>query len=157
MEENKALLQRAIEFAVTAHEGTFRKMTKIPYIVHPIEVMKIVCRITDDEEVCAAAVLHDTVEDTFATKEMIREKFGERVAVLVAAESEDKRVGTPEKDTWRIRKQETLTHLETADRDTKIICLGDKLANMRDIFRDLKIYGNKLNFFLTNLAIDDII
>lgn len=144
MDENKTLLQRAIEFAVAAHEKTFRKKSTTPYIVHPIEVMKIVCRITDDEEVRAAAVLHDTVEDTFVTKEMIEKNFGERVAALVASESENKREGIPEKDTWIVRKQETLDHLKNASEDTKIICLGDKLANMRDIYREYRNIGDGL-------------
>ena len=130
------MLQKAIEFAVKAHAGAVRKGTDIPYIVHPVEVMKIVAGITDDEEVRAAAVLHDTVEDTGTTIQNIRQMFGERVAELVGAESENKREGEPEPETWKIRKEETLSHLKHADRDVKIICLGDKLANMRDICRD---------------------
>ena len=57
------MIDRAIAFAVKAHEGQPRKGTDIPYIFHPIEVGMIVSRITDDAEVIAAAVLHDTVED----------------------------------------------------------------------------------------------
>ena len=57
------MINKAIAFAVKAHEGQPRKGTEIPYIFHPLEVGMIVSRITDDEEVIAAAVLHDTVED----------------------------------------------------------------------------------------------
>ena len=140
----KTMLQRAIEFAAVKHGGTPRKGTDIPYIVHPIEVMKIVAGITDDEEVRAAAVLHDTIEDTDASREELEELFGKRVAELVASESENKRKGQAETETWFLRKQETLDRLEKADRDTKIICLGDKLANMRDIARDYESLGDKL-------------
>lgn len=138
------LLQSAIEFAAVRHAGQVRKGTDIPYIVHPIEVMKIVAAITGDEEVRAAAVLHDTKEDAGVTPQELTEWFGERVATLVCAESEDKREDQPEKDTWRIRKKETLEHIEKAERDIKIICLGDKLANMRDIARDYKTLRDEL-------------
>ena len=138
------LLQKAIEYAVEKHSGDVRKGTSIPYIVHPVEVMKITSGITEDEEVRAAAVLHDTVEDTGATQNDIRERFGDRVCGLVLAESENKREGIPEVETWEIRKRETVEKLEHADRDAKIICLADKLANIRDIYRDYKKYGEKL-------------
>ena len=140
----KSVVDQAVSFACSAHAGAFRKGTDIPYIVHPIEVMKIVCGITGDQEVRAAAVLHDTVEDTPVTKNDIEVLFGSRVAELVASESENKREGTPEKETWCIRKQETLDHLEKASKNVKIICLGDKLANMRDIARDYENLGEQL-------------
>ena len=58
-----AMIDDAIEFATKAHEGQFRKGTRRPYIVHPIEVADIVSAMTNDEEVICAAVLHDTIED----------------------------------------------------------------------------------------------
>ncbi|MDD6515136.1 MAG: HD domain-containing protein, partial [bacterium] len=57
------MVDRAIEFATKVHDGQFRKGTKRPYIVHPIEVGDIVSSMTHDEEVISAAILHDTVED----------------------------------------------------------------------------------------------
>ena len=140
----KTILDKAISFACCAHVGGTRKGTTVPYIVHPIEVMKIVAGITEDKEVRAAAVLHDTVEDTDTCLEDLRVIFGERVAALVDAESEKKQRDRPEKETWRARKEETLNHLETASKDAKIICLGDKLANMRDIARDCAAEGDGL-------------
>ena len=74
------MINKAIAFAVKAHEGQPRKGTEIPYIFHPLEVGMIVSRITDDEEVIAAAVLHDTVEDCdTVTLDNIRKEFGDRV------------------------------------------------------------------------------
>ena len=65
------MIDKAITFATKAHEGQFRKGTKLPYIVHPLEVGVIVSRMTQDKEVIAAAILHDTLEDckevTFST------------------------------------------------------------------------------------------
>lgn len=141
----KTKLNDAISFAADRHNGQVRKGTNVPYIVHPIEVMDIVCRLTGSEDVRCAAVLHDTVEDTGTSVGEIKELFGERVAALVSAESENKREGLPEADTWLVRKQETLNHLsECTDTDVKLICFGDKLANLRAIARDKAALGEKV-------------
>ena len=79
------LLQKAMEFAAMKHEGYVRKGTTIPYFTHVMEAMEIVSRMTEDEEVRAAAVLHDTLEDTPTTKKELIHFFGRRVADLVAA------------------------------------------------------------------------
>ena len=85
------MIDKAMEFAVKAHDGQFRKGSKRPYIVHPIEVADIVTYITQDKEVISAALLHDTIEDCKGiTRDIIAREFGEKVASLVAAESEDK-------------------------------------------------------------------
>ena len=141
------LLDRAIEFAMVKHAGQERKGTHIPYVTHVIEAMEIVCRILGDkfdEELCAAAVLHDTLEDTEATKEELIAAFGPRVTELVAAESEDKRKDLPEEKTWRIRKEETIKHLKEASTEVKMIALGDKLSNIRAMTRDYRAIGEKL-------------
>ena len=94
------LLDDAIQFAVKAHAGVNRKGKNRPYILHPLEAMLIASELTEDEEVLAAAVLHDTVEDTPVTREDIERSFGKRVADLVAAESENKRPELAASDTW---------------------------------------------------------
>ena len=138
------VLGRAIVFATKAHEGQFRKGTQIPYILHPMEAAAIVGTMTTDEEIIAGAVLHDVVEDTATTVEEVMELFGERVGSLVASESENKREDLPSEFTWKIRKQETLDHLKTASVEVKMIALGDKLSNMRAIYRDYQTIGDKL-------------
>ena len=57
------MVQKAIDFATKVHEGQYRKGTDRPYIVHPMEVGKIVSTMTQDEEIISAAILHDTIED----------------------------------------------------------------------------------------------
>lgn len=145
LDETISLMDRAIIFATRAHSGTYRKGTKIPYIVHPIEAAAIVATMTDDPDMIAAAVLHDVVEDTDATLEEIRFFFNEHIARLVEAESEDKRKDLPPQETWMVRKMETLTFLrEEADREAKILALADKLSNIRAIHRDQKTIGDQL-------------
>lgn len=145
MGDSLTLLDHAIIFATKAHSGTTRKGTNVPYIVHPIEAAAIVSSMTDDEEVIAAAVLHDVLEDTDATEEDLYARFGRRITELVINESENKRRTLPAALTWKTRKQETITFLETrADRDAKMLALADKLSNLRAIHRDVCIIGDKV-------------
>lgn len=141
---NTELLDRAILFAVKAHAGTERRGKGFPYIVHPMEAMEIVATISPDQELLAAAALHDTVEDTDVTVDQIREEFGERVAGLVASESDVMIQGLSEEDSWRARKQAAIDRLAAAPRDAKIVALGDKLSNMRAIARDYATIGDEL-------------
>lgn len=138
------ILDRAIIFATKAHEGQFRKGTQIPYILHPMEAAAIVGTMTTDEEIIAGAVLHDVVEDTDTTVEDVINLFGARVGSLVASESENKREELPAESTWKVRKQETLDHLKTASIEVKMITLGDKLSNVRAIYRDYQKIGDEL-------------
>lgn len=138
------MVEKAIIYAANAHGGIKRKGKNRPYILHPLEVLTIVAGLTDDEEVMAAAVLHDTIEDTDVQRQDIIDKFGERVAALVDAESENKREELPAEATWQIRKQETINHINSADRAVKLICLGDKLANIREMARDYAELGDTL-------------
>lgn len=139
-----SLLDRAIIFAVRAHAGTERRGKGFPYIVHPLEAVEIVATITPDQELLAAAALHDTVEDTGVTVEQIRAEFGERVAALVEAESDVFIEGISETDSWRARKQAAIDRLAAAPRDAKMVALGDKLSNMRAIARDYAVQGEAL-------------
>jgi len=139
------VFDEAICFAVKAHEGMVRKRASTPYIVHPLEVAAICASVTSDPDVLAAAMLHDTVEDTDVTADEILERFGERVAMLVASETEDKRPGLPPEESWRIRKEESLQKLKDAeDPGVKVLWLGDKLSNMRSFYRAWKISGNTI-------------
>ena len=139
------LVSEAIAFAVKAHDGMRRKKSEAPYILHPMEAAVIVGTMTDDQNAIAAAALHDVVEDANITIEEIEEKFGKRVRELVQSETEDKRADLPPEATWRIRKEETLSVLEnTDDVVVLMVWLGDKLANMRAIYRDFKVEGNAI-------------
>jgi myo-inositol-1(or 4)-monophosphatase len=141
---NTELLDRAIVFAVRAHAGTERRGKGFPYIVHPMEAMEIVATMTPDQELLAAAALHDTVEDTDVTVEQIRAEFGERIASLVAAESDAFVEGVSDEDSWHDRKKAAIERLAKAPHDAKIVALGDKLSNMRAIARDYAVQGNAL-------------
>ena len=139
------LVSEAIAFAVKAHDGMRRKKSEAPYILHPMEAAVIVGTMSDDQNLIAAAALHDVVEDAGITIDEVEERFGTRVRELVESETEDKRADLPPSDTWRVRKEESLAVLKnTDDIGVLMVWLGDKLANMRSIYRDWKVEGDAM-------------
>lgn len=138
-----SLLDKAIKFAVTAHAGDERRGKGFPYIVHPMEAVSIVATITPDQELLAAAALHDVVEDTDYTEEDIRNEFGDRVASLVAAESDIVVEGKSDEESWHERKKAAIERIAASSHDAKIVAMGDKLSNMRAIARDYYVDGNE--------------
>ena len=133
------MLFDAIEFAAHAHAGQYRKGSPVPYIVHPINVVRIVLNCGCSETVAVAAVLHDTVEDTAVTLDQIRDRFGCPVAALVEGMTEPEK-GLP----WQARKEHTLLVLTGAGRDLLMLACADKLDNVRSIHEDLLARGEKL-------------
>lgn len=145
------VLERAIVFATEAHAGKLRKGSGLPYILHPMEVSVIISTMSRNKELIAAGVLHDVVEDAKVALDEIRRLFGNNVARLVQANTENKRRELPPEQTWRLRKEETVEYLRTrADLDEKILIFSDKLSNLRGFYRDLKsvesaVYWSQFN------------
>lgn len=139
-EAMKLKFEWAVIFARLAHKGVVRKGTTVPYVLHPVEASLIVLSMTSDLDCAIAAVLHDIVEDTAFSADDVKLLFGERIAKLVCAESEDKREDKPAEETWLERKKEALARLKGEERDAKLVCLGDKLSNMR---MSVKTYREK--------------
>ncbi len=127
-----SLLDAALAFAAVAHQGQRRKGTPVPYIVHPVGVMLVLMEAGEtDAEVLAAALLHDTVEDAGITLAQLRQRFGDRVAEIVAGCSE------PDKGAaWEVRKQHTVAYLRTAPRAVQLVAAADKLHNLRSLAAD---------------------
>lgn len=121
---DKDLIERAFFLARKAHAGQKRRSGE-DYLVHPVEVARILVDLGMDSDCIAAALLHDVVEDAGVTGEELKARFGQRVMELVLAESEDK------SKSWEERKAYTLRHLADSNMDIKILALGDKLSNMR--------------------------
>lgn len=94
------LILDAISFAARKHAGQLRKDNCTPYVAHPVRVMTVLATVfrVEDPEVLAAAALHDTIEDTTTDRDELIERFGERVAGMVAALSKDKRLPEPERE-----------------------------------------------------------
>jgi myo-inositol-1(or 4)-monophosphatase len=109
-----------------------------------MEAVGIVATMTSDQELLAAAMLHDTIEDTDVTPEQLRAEFGGRVADIVIAETDSIFNNMGEKESWRVRKIAGIERLKNAPLDVKIVALGDKLSNMRAIARDYAVQGEAL-------------
>ena len=145
MEYLSSLLCQATRLAAQAHDGAYRKGGRAPYLLHVMETAEIVGTMTEDEDVLAAAVLHDVLEDTSVTEEELRETVGGHVTELVLAVSENKRREQPAEMTWRLRKQESVESLLKEPRlEVKMIALGDKLSNIRALQRDYGILGEQV-------------
>ena len=138
---------KAIKFVAEAHQGHYRKGTKIPYILHLMNVMKILIEIGCDKEIVTAGILHDVVEDTSVTIEQVERIFGKRVATLVSGASEPDHIrnGQGGKAPWRHRKQHTIDYItKDATLAELLVTCADKLDNIESIRHDFLIKGDKL-------------
>ncbi|MBP8694570.1 MAG: bifunctional (p)ppGpp synthetase/guanosine-3',5'-bis(diphosphate) 3'-pyrophosphohydrolase [Bifidobacterium sp.] len=126
------LVRRAYAFAKAAHEavGQLRKYTSDPYIVHPTEVADIVQTVAHTEVMVAAALLHDTVEDTDASMDEIRRLFGHEVADLVEMLTD---VSVPTDGNRAVRKAIDRAHTARASAAGKTIKLADLISNTQSI------------------------
>ncbi len=132
--QGKDCVVDAKAFAILAHEsiGQKRKYTGEPYYVHPIAVCTIVETVTHDPIVRAAALLHDVVEDTPVTIELVRHQFGDKAADLVADLTD---VSRPEDGNRAIRKALDRQHSALACADAQTIKLADLIDNSKSILK----------------------
>ncbi|CAD5115734.1 DgyrCDS4680 [Dimorphilus gyrociliatus] len=127
-----SLLVETVNFAAIKHKAQRRKdPEKTPYINHPIGVARILTEEgkVNDLSVLQAAILHDTVEDTDTTIEEIKEKFGDKVAGIVAEVTDDKHLPKSE------RKRLQIENAPKKSKEAKLVKLADKLYNLRDLNR----------------------
>jgi (p)ppGpp synthase/HD superfamily hydrolase len=138
------MIKKALDFAFEAHKGQVRKGTNVPYIVHIFDVMKYLSYENAPENVIIAGILHDTLEDSNATKEDLKQ-FGEEVVQLVDFCSEPGNTvdANDQKDTWKQRKEHSIEILKTATRNQALVVLADKLSNITAMKEDLLIVGDK--------------
>lgn len=131
---DEKLFLKAFDFAQKAHNGQFRKDGKTPYIVHPIETVKILIDLHSDENVLISALLHDVPEDTQHDLNEIESLFGDEVVFLVDGITKLSKVhyqhDMPERSIESLKK----LFLHTA-KDLRIIIikLADRLHNMRTL------------------------
>ncbi len=125
-----ALLFRALAFAAHKHRDQRRKDAEAsPYINHPIALAEVLTGEggVTDVEVLAAALLHDTIEDTATTLEELQQHFGARIAGMVAEVTDDKEL--PKVD----RKRLQIEHAAGISPGAKLVKLADKICNLRDV------------------------
>lgn len=126
--QDRPLTRAALAFASRAHDGDTRDGDGAPFILHPLEVASLLSSCDCRDEVTAAAVLHDTLEDTEATTDQLRARFGSDVARLVRCLTEDDRIADE-----RERKSALRGQVATADGDVAKIYAADKLSKVREL------------------------
>ncbi|MDR6125143.1 (p)ppGpp synthase/HD superfamily hydrolase [Bacillus sp. SLBN-46] len=133
------VIEKALKTAAKAHEKQYRKGTDIPYITHPVAVGMILMKAGYSEELVAAGILHDTVEDTNLSLQDIEQLFGRNIAQIVEGCSE------PDKSlSWENRKKHTIEYLETAPEEIRVVACADKLHNIRSIASDIEQFGDQV-------------
>lgn len=124
------LEEKARKFAAIAHAQQLRKYTGEAYVVHPIAVAEIVKSVPHTEEMVAAALLHDVVEDCGVTFRTIEELFGQKVAVMVYDLTD---VSKPSDGNRKKRKEIDRLHTAVAHPNSKTIKLADLIDNTKSI------------------------
>lgn len=131
--------EKAKLFAINAHKGQIRKSDKEkPMIIHPINVANILSEYGYDDNVVAAAYLHDVIEDTKYTKEDLLNEFNDDIVSLVlGATEEDKSLS------WEERKTITIDKVKYLDLRHKAVVCADKISNLEDMRIIFEIKGEK--------------
>jgi len=129
----EAGLLKALSFAAYKHRYQCRKSAKpIPYINHPIALADLLVRTGHilEPETIAAALLHDTVEDTDTTLAELEAEFGPVISQLVAELTDDKKLPKEERKRLQVEHASSLSHR------ARIVKLADKICNLRDVVQD---------------------
>lgn len=133
------LLERALRVAAAAHAGQSRKGSDLPYFTHPAAVALILARAGFfDEELLAAALLHDVVEDTALDLSDLERDFSSRVCAYVAVASEQKTDAAGRHRAWSDRKADHVRQVAGAPQAARAIVLADKLHNLQSMLFDLQ-------------------
>lgn len=131
---------RAVNYAATAHQEQIRKLSGRHFIEHPFGVLELVKGVANDVATQQAAILHDTVEDTWVTFEDLREQFGDEVALIVWGVTKDDTI----KDKFE-RKRAYLDRLQyQAPDESVLIAVADKLHNLTDQIENYMKLGDTM-------------
>ncbi|WP_332647648.1 HD domain-containing protein [Lysinibacillus sp. 54212] len=133
-----SLIDNATQYIAAKHEGQYRGGLKVPYSTHLFGVARILKIAGYSEEVVIAGLLHDVLEDTDATEEELRVKFGENILSLVKAVSE------PDKSlSWDVRKQEGINQIQFKSEFELAIMLAEKIQNVKSITYEVEKLGEQ--------------
>lgn len=130
-------IEQAYLLASELHRGQRRKRSGIPYVFHLMAVAALVAEYGGDEDQIVAAFLHDAIEDAGGprAREIIRDRFGDRVVALVdgCTDSEEE-----PKPPWRPRKEAYVARLREEPGDVRLVSVADKVHNCRSIVAALR-------------------
>jgi len=121
------LIERAARIAAQSHIAQKRKSDGSPYIVHPFMVARLLTAYQFEDDVVAAALVHDVLEDTDVTEAELRDELGDTVVDIVLQVSED--MSLP----WEERKTAYAAHVAEASEGVKAVSIGDKIHNLQSM------------------------
>ena len=127
------VIEKAMNFAYERHKGKCRRSRFFPpYIMHPIRVYSLLRHYgqATDEELLAAGLLHDVIEDCGVMSDELKLEFGDKVARIVSEVSDDKEISKGERKALQVQNAENLSA------EAALIRLADKIANVEDIYLD---------------------
>jgi (p)ppGpp synthase/HD superfamily hydrolase len=125
---DRPLVRAAMQWAEGRHSGDRRAVDHAPFILHPLEVAALLSGRGYDDEVISAGLLHDVLERSDANVREVRERFGDRVAGIVAAVSEDDGITD-----YRSRKAALRDQVARAGADAQAVFAADKVAKAREL------------------------
>jgi (p)ppGpp synthase/HD superfamily hydrolase len=135
--------KEALCFATDLHADQIRKGSGVPYVAHLLGVTSLVLEFGGSEDEAIAALLHDAVEDQGgqATRQLIAEKFGENVALIVDGCTDSDLTPKPP---WQERKETYINHVNAASSSVRLVSSCDKLYNVRSILADYRLMGDQI-------------
>lgn len=141
MYRGKDKIEYAIYYATKAHKNQRRKIEDVDMIFHPYTVGMLLQRNGCDEDIVAAGILHDVVEDTPHSFEDIEKEFGKAIRDYVYDASE------PDKSLeWEDRKKHTIEQIKNAPLSSKLIVACDKISNLEDLSDCIDLYGEEKSY-----------
>jgi (p)ppGpp synthase/HD superfamily hydrolase len=135
---NMSLIERALKVAVVAHAGQVRKSDGSPYIVHPVMVARMLDRAGFSEEVVAAALVHDVLEDTDVTEAELRAALGDAVVDIVFGVSEQTELP------WEERKQKYIERVASSGEAVMAVSVADKIHNAESLLDAAASMGSRV-------------
>jgi len=125
-------IKKAFDFSAKAHEGQKRKSGE-PYLIHPLEVAKLLTQLKMDDASIIAAILHDTIEDTDVTKDEIEKKFGKEIAEIVDGVTKISKIKFTTQEERQAENYRKMILAMSKDIRVIMVKLADRLNNMRTL------------------------
>ena len=132
------IIYKAINFACQKHKNQVRKSNGIPFVSHLMEITYILTKYNCSENVIAAGILHDVLEDTPTTEQELLENFGPEITELVNSNSEDK------SKSWKERKQHTINQIAYLSPEKMQLLCADKISNVTSLIDEVTQQGEKV-------------
>ncbi|MEX0933946.1 MAG: HD domain-containing protein [Candidatus Paceibacterota bacterium] len=133
-----SIIEKAAALAAEGHKEQYRKHENIPYVVHPFMVSQKLAEHGFGEDVMAAGLAHDLLEDTDISQTRLRNVLGQEVLDIVEGVSENKSLP------WEGRKKEYIERVKNSDEKIKAVCVADKIHNLQNTLYEYEKQGEKI-------------